>query len=65
MLVIIGLALIIYGYFSFKYSDNWATKSQKRATHTKFPEWFPLLIKVGGILFVITGILLIVSYLLM
>ncbi|WP_423190119.1 hypothetical protein ACO1PF_04365 [Alkalibacterium sp. f15] len=65
MLVVIGLALIIYGYFSYKYSDKWATKSQKRAPHTKFPKWFPLFIKVGGILFLVTGILLIVSYLLM
>lgn len=64
MLALIGLALIIYGYFSYKYSDRWATNAQKRAARTTFPEWFPLLIKVGGILFVITGILLIVAYLL-
>ncbi|OJF92927.1 hypothetical protein [Alkalibacterium sp. 20] len=65
MLVIIGLALIVYGYFSYKHSDKLATKSQKRAPHTNFPGWFPLLIKVGGILFFVIGILLIVSYILM
>lgn len=63
MLILIGLALIVYGYLSFKYSDRWATNAQKRAARTHFPEWFPLLIKVGGILFVVTGILLILAYL--
>lgn len=62
MLIVIGIALIVYGYFSFKYSDRWAKNAQKRAAHTQFPEWFPLLIRVGGILFIITGILLMLSY---
>ncbi|GEK90072.1 hypothetical protein SAMN04488100_14617 [Alkalibacterium putridalgicola] len=62
MLIVIGIALIVYGYFSFKCSDRWAKNAQKRAAHTQFPEWFPLLIRVGGILFIISGILLIVSY---
>ncbi|MDZ7834591.1 MAG: hypothetical protein U5K84_03850 [Alkalibacterium sp.] len=65
MLIIIGVALIVYGYFSYRYADRWAHKVQRRAARTSFPEWFPLLIKVGGILFVVTGILLVVSYLLM
>lgn len=65
MLIVIGLALIGYGYFSYKYSDRWATSNRKRAGKTALPEWFPLLIRVGGILFIVTGALLIVSYLLM
>jgi len=62
MLAVIGIALILYGYFSFRYSERWANKASKRAAHTSFPDWFPLLIKTGGILFIITGILLLVSY---
>lgn len=65
MLIVIGIALIVYGYFSFKYSDRWGTNAHKRAARTTFPEWFPLLIRVGGILFIITGILLILSYVLL
>lgn len=65
MLIAIGIALVLYGYFSYKYSDRWVIRSQKRAPNTTFPEWFPLLIRVGGILFVVIGALLIVSYLVM
>lgn len=62
MLIAIGIALIVYGYFSFRSSDRWASNAGKRPTQTTFPDWFPLLIKVGGILFIIIGILLIVAY---
>lgn len=65
MLIVIGLALIGYGYFSYKYSDRWATRSRKHAGKTVFPGWFPLLIRVGGILFIVAGVLVILSYLLM
>ncbi len=64
MLIVIGLALILYGYFSYKYSNRWSTESRRRAGKTALPEWFPLLIKVGGVLLILTGALLIVSYLL-
>ncbi|WP_143059478.1 hypothetical protein [Alkalibacterium gilvum] len=63
-MIIIGIGLILYGYFSFKYSDRWATNANKHKSGTRFPEWFSLLIKSGAVLFIITGILLIVSYLL-
>ncbi|SFC68428.1 hypothetical protein SAMN04488102_11831 [Alkalibacterium subtropicum] len=61
MLIVIGIALIVYGYFSFKYSERWAQNARERAARTQFPDWFPLLIRAGGILFIITGILLLLA----
>lgn len=65
MLIVIGLALIVYGYYSYKYSEKWGTTGRKHAAKTTLPGWFPLLIRIGGILFIVTGVLLIVSYLVM
>ncbi|GEK91958.1 hypothetical protein [Alkalibacterium kapii] len=64
MLIVIGIVLIVYGCFSFKYSDRWVTNANKQKSGTRFPEWFPLLIRIGAILFMIIGILLIVTYVL-
>ncbi|MCC5895363.1 MAG: hypothetical protein JJU16_07885 [Alkalibacterium sp.] len=62
MLLLVGLALIVYGYISFKYSDKKKTGHHRAGTDSQFPEWFPKLQKVGGLLFIIMGLLLCLTY---
>ncbi|GEN50293.1 hypothetical protein [Alkalibacterium pelagium] len=62
MLLVIGLALLISGYLSFRFSDQLKPGKRGRQTQTQFPEWFPQLQKIGGLLFMITGLLLMIAY---
>lgn len=62
MLLIIGLALIVYGYLSFKYSDKRKPGNHRRNNNSNLPEWFPQLQKLGGLLFMIIGFLLCLTY---
>lgn len=62
MLLIIGLALLISGYLSFRFSDQRKPGQRGRKAQTQFPEWFPQLQKIGGLLFMITGLFLMIAY---
>lgn len=62
MLLIIGLALLISGYLSFRFSDQLNPGKRGRRAQTQFPEWFPQLKKIGGLLFMLTGLLLMIAY---
>lgn len=60
MLLIIGIALILYGYVTFKYS--YKRRNKKGNQSVQLPEWFPLMHKLGGLLLIIIGLLLSLTY---
>lgn len=62
MLLIIGLALMTYGYISVKQSEKRRFNDRQAKKTSYFPEWFPQLEKLGGVLCIIIGLLLSLTY---
>lgn len=62
MLLIIGIAMILYGYITFKYSHKKGTGKDRNNQSAQLPEWFPLMYKFGGLLLIIIGLLLSLTY---
>lgn len=63
MRVVIGIILLVYGWYSYTHPIKKHNKGPERKQ--ALPEWLPLLEKFGGVLLMIVGgLLILVSFML-
>ena len=60
MLILIGIGLLVYGYLSYTHPLEKKNGRGQPVSRSPMPEWVPVLHKIGGLLFMIIGGLLIV-----
>ncbi len=60
MLTLIGIGLLVYGYLSYTHPLEKKKGRRQAVSRSPMPEWVPVLHKIGGLLFMVIGGLLIV-----